>query len=121
MSRIDLLDLHNTIIGNFQKQKASIPDLNHRIEELSLLMLSLPKFKHTSVQNEISMLKDRIAHFESDIDMNFYLLKVTPLIEDYKSQLNKPVQLSFMGKREDDSKSKEIIESVQNKMLEMNH
>jgi hypothetical protein len=119
MARIDLLDLHNTILGNFQKQKASVPELNSRIEELSRLLSSLPDLKHESIQNEIDALKERVILFESDMDMNFYLLKVTPLMEEYKSQLNKPVQLSFMGKREDNSKSEEIMDSIQNKMMDI--
>lgn len=96
-STSNILDLHTYILQQFERAKTELPQLAKRIEDLeSLLESCTARFRH-QIENELKELKRLYKSIDDDEDRNFYLLQVTPMLEEYRQELAKPIELSFMG------------------------
>lgn len=95
---VDILSIHSDILNNFKQQEQKIPLLQQRLQELKHILNNNNEERITHVINEeINELQKIINCLESKELYHFYLLQTTPLLENYKKELQKPLQVSFMG------------------------
>ncbi len=88
MDNINIMDIHFIILQKYEDERKMIPVLKKRIDELTLVGAS------PSIIQEIQARFDAI---NSNKELHFYILQSSSLIEEYKKELNKPVEMSFMG------------------------
>jgi len=88
---MNILNIHQSILNQFDIQRGELPQLK---ETLRVLRTSK---KTRIIESHIQALEKKIHQLEKRDDYYYYLLRVTPLIEAYKKELNKPIQVDFMG------------------------
>ncbi len=95
----NLLDIHQSIVDSFTDEEALLPSLYQRQQELQHFLSESVNVAQLSdtLTTEATDLSRRIHAIESKENLYFYLLKVSPLIERYYTELSKPVELNFMG------------------------
>lgn len=122
MSTANLIDIHNSIIDSFNKEKALVDGIKTRVSELQSMYDN--DLLNSRIKNEIVLeireLERRRDAITSNEDFYFYILQSTTLINEYKKELAKPIEVNFMGKttepdtRKLDSIYQKIIKLIQN-------
>lgn len=90
---LDIIQIHNEILEFFNKHSSKLQDYKETIMKLEKLYET---YKNEQINTEIKKLQEYCKHIQS---YNFYILKVTPLLKKYKTELSKPVHLNFTGKQ----------------------
>jgi hypothetical protein len=112
MSEIDILNIHNEIINNFEKESKLIPELLERVKTLSniLKIKSLSPHIIKNIKKEKDCILKNIENIENKTDYYLYINETYQLIEEYKKILNTPVVISFTNKtKKDDIEKRNII------------
>ena len=110
-NEIDILDINNRILGNFEKKKQTLGKLKERLQDMNK-SLEIENIRHgvkDTLQNNISDIKDYIKDIEENISLNFYMLESVDLVEKYKEILNSPLKMSFVGKISKNNREKNNI------------
>lgn len=99
MSNKNIITIHNTIIDNFAREKTILPDLKKKIEDIRCILTDdkLSSANRGKLEREVETLLQRYNEIESDSKLNFYLLETVPIIKRYETELNKPIEINFMG------------------------
>lgn len=100
MNSNEILNLHSTIMEKFKQEQEKLEFLNkikYSIQNLTQEPSSILKTIDTSIKNQ-----------DLENKFCFYQLEIIPLIEKYKTELNKPIVVSFM-KNTSITTNKEII------------
>ena len=97
---IDIITIHTRILALLEEEIEKVPELDRKLERLQYILdtVSLRDDIKRNVEREILELETRRKKLSSRSDYNFYVLDVSALITEYKKELNKPVELNFMGK-----------------------
>lgn len=96
----NIIDIHNLILKSFEREYALLPVISQRLSELKKLQTEkINERLEKTIKIEILELFERIKKIESQEEKNFYILKVTPVLEKYRTELNKPIQVNFMGEK----------------------
>ena len=111
MTEIDILEIHNQILTDFESNRQKIEyyktqildidnsfeidDLSHRIEKRLLI--------------KKQELNDKISNIEKNKDYNYYVMETADIIEKYKKVLNSPIKMSFTGRKNTDNKYKKSL------------
>jgi hypothetical protein len=101
MENKNIIDIHNSIIQTFDREEKILPLMKDRIQELYTILhdsTTSQRLKN-EIYTEIEELETRIKKIESKEELHFYILKITPILEKYKKELNKPVEVNFMGEK----------------------
>lgn len=108
MSDIDILYINSKILKNFQDEKDKIPIYKNRLIDIhnGLQINNLRDITKQSLIKSEKELIDYIHDLETDHSKNFYIIATADLIETYKDMLNKPVKVSFSGKKNKTNKDK---------------
>lgn len=102
---IDIIQIHNEILKFFKKHSCKLSEYKETIKKLQGIYNT---YKNEQINTEITNLQEYCDNIES---YNFYILQVTPLLEQYKEELSRPIFISFTGTRtEPDNTEKERIE-----------
>lgn len=88
---MDIVEIHNTILHSFNNETQMLPTIESQLNKLC----SIDEPDDTIIQ-EIDSLKKKRDIIKKRENISFYLLQITPIIEEYKKELNKPVQVHFM-------------------------
>jgi hypothetical protein len=110
-NEIDILDINNRILGNFETRKQTLGKLKERLQDMNK-SLEIENIRHgvkDTLQNNISDITDYIKDIEENISLNFYMLESVDLIEKYKEILNSPLKMSFVGKVSKNNREKNNI------------
>ena len=100
MDDIDILSIHNEIISKISENQKNLKNFEESLENVKKCReknnLSL------RIKNNLNRNIEELEYFINDIKnsttYNFYIMESTPIIEEYKNELIKPIKLSFMGK-----------------------
>lgn len=111
----DIFDIHHTILKSFEQEEELLPTLEQRLEELQHLNSEQNTPLHQTIQNELTELHQRIHSIKTNEKRYFYLLKVTPILDKYKKEITKPIEINFMGEKNNVDVS--ILTSLFNKYL----
>jgi hypothetical protein len=98
-SKKNIIDIHNSIIQIFKQEKELLPVLERRFKELRY-MYNNDIFSddiREKISNEINEISERCDKIKSKQNLHFYLLQSTRLLEEYKKELEKPIEMNFMG------------------------
>jgi len=100
MKNIDILSIHNDIMNQFKIEHDGIDFLMNKIYILNQLncVIQLPEHLRQSIENDKQHLREMIEEIQSNEKMNFYILQTIPILEEYRKELEKPIQVNFMGK-----------------------
>ncbi len=93
---IDILAIHNTIIQQMTTRINELPHLRAKILALGNIVNLNPVIQQ-NVERELVELNQLVKKLEHNAELNFYLLMVTPILNDYKKELSRPIHMSFMG------------------------
>lgn len=108
----NVLSLHQQMMHYFTKDQKTIQELDERIGRLDKII----KDQHTSseiqrgLMEEYKNLQSLKTRIETQEDVQFYLINVIPVIEEYKNELNKPIHIDFMSNtvQTDNKRKKEL-------------
>ena len=106
--QVDILGIDAKIRQNFQDQFDKLDTYKLRLDEIidSLKM----DYNNPRIQNNLEIARtdliEYIKNLENQIDYNFYIIKSSPILEDYKKILKIPHKISFMGKTNKDNRIK---------------
>lgn len=108
---IDILDIDNKILQNFNNKKNNIDNLKQRLEVMkeSLEINNIRQGVIDTLNLNIIELTAYIKDIEENNSLNFYILESVDLIEKYKNILNAPMKISFVGKSSKNNKEKQTI------------
>ena len=110
-NEIDILDINNRILNNFETRKQTLEKLKERLHDMNK-SLEIENIRHgvkDTLQNNIVDITEYIKDIEENISLNFYMLESVDLIEKYKDILNSPLKMSFVGKVSKNNKEKNNI------------
>lgn len=101
MDSKNIIDIHNTIIKTFQNEENLIPIIEERIEELKYFYDNklLSDRLEEKVGIEIQDLEKKYHTIKSKENLYFYILQSTIVLEEYKNELNKSIEVNFMGEK----------------------
>jgi hypothetical protein len=107
---VDIIAIHNEIILGFQNDYNDLPCLQKKINDLKMLE---PPSRQTRlkkhIDEQIHYLEKKFDDIKSQRQLNFYIIQVTPLLENYKNELEKPIKQSFMNYKPADAIVKESL------------
>lgn len=95
----NIIDIHNSILQSFERETESLPVIQQRVSELEWMLKDISPRLRDNLEKEIAELRERIRKIQMQEDKNFYILKVTPVLDRYKKELNKPIEVNFMGEK----------------------
>lgn len=110
---IDVISTHNKILELLEQELDKIPLLESRRESLEYIYThaNIDDSIKQTIKEDIEQLDEMCSRLYSRTDINFYTLQVASLIREYKKELNRPIELSFMGKpKKATSEKKERLE-----------
>ena len=91
----DILDIHYRILSTLEEETAERDHIQERYTSLCRILQECKSSNSTStLQREIEVLASQLN--EPHDDMDYYLLKATPIINAYKTELKRPVVVPFM-------------------------
>ncbi len=107
---VDILMLHEEILKLAKKNHANLPHLRQRISNLMFIKSQLTNASvHKNIDAEIRALDTEIFAINT---LDFYVLTITPILDEYRRELKKPVYISFMGEEiKPDETQKKILTS----------
>jgi hypothetical protein len=108
---LDILDIDKKIIKKYEEEKTKILEYQEKLDMLRRTYLS-NNLKHSmflDIEKEINRLEEYIDNIENNIDMNFYLVETSEIIENYKNFLKMPLKMNFMGKQNRNDKEKKKL------------
>lgn len=91
---MNILTIHNEILAQFKSLEKEIPKLKETLECLQSL-----GYRNTLIEQQMNSLENTIKTIENKEDYYYYVLEVTSIIEEYKKELSKPIEVSFMGEQ----------------------
>jgi ribosomal protein L37AE/L43A len=97
---VDILKVDEKIREIFEKERERLPEYKERLGyfKISLEKCSLDLSIKKKIQSECKNLETKIHNAEGDKMLNFYLLDVIAILDEYKKILEKPRKISFFGK-----------------------
>jgi hypothetical protein len=99
MTKKDILKIHNSILEHFKNEWNKIYEIEHKMGILETLKNTINNQRLlTNITKELSILKQYYNQIKNNQNLLYYQLQVTPLIEKYKQELNRPIVMNFMGK-----------------------
>lgn len=111
-SKKNIISIHNSIIQHFKQEQELLPILDRRIKELKYMYNNICSDSdiRDKLSTEIVEITKRYNTIQSNQNLNFYLLQSTILLDEYKKELEKPLQMNFMGNQNtvDNVKKNEI-------------
>jgi len=110
MEQKNIIDIHNMIISSFKKEKELLPVFERRIRELTYIRDTCSDKIDKKISEEIDEIIERCRIIKTDQKLHFYLLQTTVLLDEYKTELDKPIEINFMGNKESlDTTKKDTI------------
>lgn len=107
---IDILNIHETILNNFKKEKIKIEEYKNKLKDIEKSLEKNNKIRVNEMLNENKeYLKSVIKDLENDKYYNFYISETTEIIEKYKNILYNPIKINFIGKSNKNNKDKDIL------------
>lgn len=103
---MNILEIHVSILKSFEEEKQEIPHLEHRLETLQGVTAT------NCVFAEMERLRKRIDSIRNRSNLYFYYLEAQPLLEAYKTEMSRPVVMSFMGSATASSNTSPKLEQV---------
>jgi hypothetical protein len=100
---IDIVSIHERIIDQYKSQTNEMLHIANEITHLKNIAKYpelLPYRGEQQIMIKINRLLDLQKQISTQESLHFYILQSTPLLESYKTLLNKPIKVSFMGKLE---------------------
>ena len=111
MSDIDILQIHQSILNNFKKEEDLIDTYREKLETIND-SLKIPNLLHRtmkSLESNKQELESKIQNIQDKVSYNFYIMETTEIIEKYKTLLNSPVKINFMGKSQQQNNDKDML------------
>jgi hypothetical protein len=94
----DVLELHKKVMSQFRDDLSRIPTLERTLSELRRIDVDkINPIAAKKVELNICELEEELLSIQYAYNYNFYLLEITPLLDEYRRYLNKPMRVSFMG------------------------
>lgn len=107
----DILDIHNRICSEFQKDVKNLELYKASLTELEL-SYNEPG-KSVRIKNEltksIEALKSKIEKIESKTDYYFYISEVAEILTQYQEILKTPIKMSFLGRPKPESNKQKAL------------
>lgn len=89
--------IHEEIMNQFKREESLVPSLQKRLHELNHIYTLHPS---DELKLEIEEFEKNLNYTCSHERKNFYILNIIPLIEEYKKELNKPIEIDFFTMEE---------------------
>ena len=105
---LDILGVDIKIRKNFEEQFDHLELHKNRLKDINE-SLEVPDLKYrikNTLEKAAKELTEYIQNLELQTEYNFYILKTTPLLEEYKKILHKPIKITFLGKPQKNNKEK---------------
>jgi hypothetical protein len=94
----NILDVHSSILELFHSETKELSSLEKTKQELTEMVQQYSNGEVQSVLDEqLSQVQNRIQSIVRKNNAYYYMLESTPLLEEYKVHLSKPVQVNFMS------------------------
>lgn len=108
---IDIISLDNYIKKKFDEEEKKIDFYRSRLQQLREILekKDLSDRSRHFIRDEIIQISQHLRDIENAGDFGFYIVETNDYIEKYKEILQKPLKMSFMGKRENNSIEKKAI------------
>jgi hypothetical protein len=108
---LDILDIDNKIVVKYREEKMKIPEYSERLDMLkkSYNSNNLKPNMVIEVSKEIEKLEEYLNNISNDIELNFYLVETSEILEKYKKFLKMPLKMNFIGKQNNNEKEKIIL------------
>jgi len=96
----DIISINNDIIQMFNTHENNLERYEHKLEEYEVLLSKNISYRvRKRISDHWESLKSLIQDIKTQQSKNFYLLETTPILEKYRKILNKPIEISFMGRQ----------------------
>lgn len=106
---VDIITLDNFIRAKFTEEEKKLEEYKQKLSSLQKLLREESGLAATKIQKEIDTLSKKIKDSCNYGNLCFYTFDTSELIEEYKRILDKPVKVSFMGKKEDTCREKKDL------------
>jgi len=104
---IDILNIDKSIREKWKLNDDHMKEIERQISEMNEILndksLSLHIVKDLNDQlHTLENEKKKCNDFQTNTNLNFYIMEVTPILELYKQMLTQPKKISFMVKKDTD-------------------
>jgi len=104
---IDILNIDKSIREKWKLNDEHMKEIERQISEMNEILndksLSLHIVKDLNDQlHTLENKKKKCNDFQTNTNLNFYIMEVTPILESYKQMLTQPKKISFMVKKDTD-------------------
>lgn len=110
---MDILEIHNKILRNFQEEKEKIQEYREKLADLQLTRNSpsIPMYSKNELDKTIESLENKINKIENAEDYNYYIIETSEILKRYDEILRTPIKISFLGKQKTENREKnELIQ-----------
>lgn len=98
---IDILEIDIMIKSHINKEFEKIDDYKQILSDIQY-SINEGKFTRTMIKNSLEERRNKLQEYIEDLteqkSLNFYLMDTIQLIEEYKTMLNTPLKVNFIGK-----------------------
>ena len=111
MSEQDILSIDTSIQKNFVLEASKLSEYKEKLEaiERSLQIENIRPHVRITLEKCKVELQEKINDIETSYTFNFYIIETTSLLDKYRSILEAPMKMSFIGKPVRNSREKEKV------------
>lgn len=109
---IDILNIDKNIRDKWKINEEKMEELEHNIKEINELLLDTNLSIHIikDLNEKVDELsKTKLTYNDCQTTLYFYIMDVTPILEEYKQYVLKPKKISFMSKNESNQSERTIV------------
>ena len=109
---IDILNIDKNIRDKWKLNEDKMIDIKNNINDINEILSDVSLSSHIvkDLKIKIKVLKDEMNKCENyHMNLNFYIMDVTSILESYKKMITKPKKISFMVKKENENQDVRII------------
>jgi len=111
---IDILNIDKTIREKWKLNDEKLKEIDKQIIEIQdilkddMLSVHIVKDLKDNIY-ELEKTKKEWNDIQTNMNLHFYIMEVTPILEEYKKILTLPKKMSFMSKKDNDQQQVRII------------
>jgi hypothetical protein len=123
MEKKNVIDIHNHIVQYFEDQTKYLPLYKQKINDLHRIKQSASFTSDETTQHELDAvvrdLQQEYDEIKTRQRLHFYLIDTTEIIEAYKHELSKPLQLNFLGPSVPSAEETALINHLHKKYIKI--
>ncbi len=121
MDSKNIVSIHKSILETFDNDEKTLPIIKQRIDDLSFIYdtCDMSERLKDDIKTEIMDITHRYDIIKSKQQLYFYILEATSLLDEYKREMENPIQVNFLGHKNAIDQTK--IRSIHDRFMVLAH